>query len=122
MMTLDRYMRTFARISGGVSPTPFLEGICDELLHTREANNTVDGSASLEQHITRFEKLQGQVYALESELLSLVGIRKEITVLQDAARHISHVISCLQDLWCCSMEGRHTLEETHRKGKLLYQN
>ena len=120
MMTLDGCMKTFTRLSGG-TPTLFLENICDKLLYTGEDNVTADGCACLERHISQFEKLQSQVYALESELLSLVGVRAEIIILKDAAHRISHIISCLEDIWCCSTEGYHILDEMHRKGKLLYQ-
>ena len=66
---LGGYMKTFTRLSGGISPTSFLNGVCDELLRTSQDHITISGSARLEQHISRFEKLRCQVYALESELL-----------------------------------------------------
>jgi len=117
MTTLSSCMKTFTRLSG-ISPPLFFDNICHKLLHTSEDN---DGNTCLEQHISQFEKLQRRVYALESELLLVVGIHAEIMILQDAAHRISHIISCLEDVWCCNTEGSYILDKMHRNGELLYQ-
>jgi hypothetical protein len=123
MIKLDRYTHTFSKLTGP-SPTLFLEHICVKTLRELQNGNQMmsnDALVHLQHHITSFDNLRQQVRSLGAELLSLAGYSEETILWQNVNRRISHIVSCLEDLWCHSSEGYQAFRSTYISAELLYQ-
>ena len=101
MDVLNLHTNTLVRMTGS-SPTLYIRRVFGEVLDGLQTTCKEDEDilvlAKLRRRIEKLDKLRDQVVHLERDLLSLAEFGEEVTIVQNAVRRISHIISCLEDL------------------------
>lgn len=121
MKILDRHVNTFTHLCQP-SPTLFLDDVTSKILSMMKSGAAAEEVASIvQQHISTFEHVRGNVIPLENELLTLVGCGKEIVSVKRILRQLNHAVACLEELYCMCFEGHEGLNGEHGKRTLLYQ-
>jgi hypothetical protein len=121
MKMLDNHTKTLAHLCQP-SLTLFLDDITFKLVSSMNQGTTPeDAAASIQQHISIFEDLRGNINSLENELLTLAGCGKEVDALKQTLHRVRHTVACLEDLYCTCLEGHEVLKGAHSEQNLLYQ-
>ena len=109
----------------GFSPMLYLKGICLNVLAAFEEDEggSIESSLTyLRRQIATFENLRRDISSGESKLLASGSqVADDISKSQDITLQVSHVISCLEDLWGTASEGQEVLQTAYQNGTLLYQ-
>ena len=116
---LDHHISKFMTLVSS-SPIVYLKGVCLKVPSAFEEDEegSIESSlAYLRQQITMFENLHQDICAEESKLLP-----NDISKLKGITLQVSHVISCLEDLWGTTSEGYQVLQTGYQDGTLLYQD
>ena len=104
------------------SPTLFLDKLVLKLLDTMIHGETPkEAAVSMDQHISTFDDLHDKVWSLENELMTLVGCGKELESLNQCLHQMTHIVVCLEELYCVCYEGLEAFQHLQTKHNFLYQ-
>ena len=120
MGALTRHSAAFAKLTG-LSTTLYLRGFCIRLIESTEDGTHYGQLPRLERQISTFESLCREVCLLHDRILLISGFAQELYLIQQTIQQISHVVQCLEDLWCSCAEGGNVLKMAYEKQTLLYQ-